>query len=48
VVLGTAASSERILLFLEPNKLSFQVANTLLKTAHLGDHARICTANVAE
>jgi hypothetical protein len=47
VVLVTA-SCERIVLFLEPNKLSFQVANTLLKTAHLGDHARICTANVAE
>jgi hypothetical protein len=48
VVLGTAASRERILLFLEPNKLGFQVANTLLKTAHLGDHARIWTADVAE
>ena len=48
VVLVTAASRERIILFLEPNKLSFQVANTLLKTAHLGDHARIWTADVAE
>jgi hypothetical protein len=26
--------SERVILFLEPNKLGFQVANTLLKTAH--------------
>jgi hypothetical protein len=47
VVLVTA-SCKRIVLFLEPNKLSFQVANTLLKTAHLGDHARIWTADVAE
>jgi hypothetical protein len=41
VVLVTAASRERIVLFLEPNKLGFQVANTLLKTAHLGDYTRI-------
>jgi hypothetical protein len=47
VVLVTA-SRQRVVLFLEPNKLSFQVANTLLKTAHLGDHARIWTADVAE
>jgi hypothetical protein len=47
VVLVTA-SRERIVLFLEPNKLSFQVANTLLKTAHLGDYTRIWTADVAE
>ena len=26
--------SERVILFLEPDKLGFQVANTLLKTAH--------------
>jgi hypothetical protein len=48
VILVTAASSERVVLFLEPHKLSFQVANTLLETAHLRDHARICTADVAE
>jgi hypothetical protein len=48
VVLVTAASSERIVLFLEPNKFSLQVANTLLKTAHLGDYTRIWTADVAE
>ena len=47
VVLVTA-SRERIVLFLEPNKLGFQVANTLLKTAHLGDYTRIWTADVAE
>ena len=41
VVLVTAASRERIVLFLEPNKLGLQVANTLLKTAHLGDYTRI-------
>jgi len=48
VVLVTAARCERIVLFLQPNKLGFQVANTLLKTAHLGDHAGIWTADVAE
>ena len=48
VVLVTAASSERIVLFLEPNKFSLQVANTLLKTAHLRNDARIWTADVAE
>jgi hypothetical protein len=26
--------SERVILFLEPDKLGFQVANTLLETAH--------------
>ena len=44
----TAASGKRVVLFLEPDKLGFQVANTLLETAHLGDHARIGTADVAE
>jgi len=48
VVFVTAASRERIVLFLEPNKFSLQVANTLLKTAHLRDDARIWTADVAE
>ena len=48
VILVTAASGKRVVLFLEPHKLGFQVANTLLETAHLGDHARICTADVAE
>jgi len=40
--------SERIVLFLEPDKLGFQVANALLETAHFGDHTRIGTADVAE
>ena len=40
--------SERVVLFLEPNKLGFQVANTLLETAHFGDHTRVGTADVAE
>ena len=34
--------------FLEPDKLGFQVANTLLQTAHFGDHTRVGTADVAE
>ena len=42
------ASSERVVLFLEPHNLGFQVANTLLETAHFRDHARIGAANVAE
>jgi len=48
VLVVTAASGKRIVLFLEPDKLGFQVANTLLETAHLGDHTRIWTADVAE
>jgi len=44
----TDPSGKRIVLFLEPDKLGFQVANTLLETAHLGDHTRIWTADVAE
>jgi hypothetical protein len=42
------ARRKRVVLFLKPNKLGFQVANTLLETSHLGDHARIGTADVAE
>ena len=48
VILMTDASGKRVVLFLKPDKLGFQVANTLLETAHLGDHARIGTADVAE
>jgi len=47
-VVVTAASRERVVLFLEPDKLGLQVANTLLKTTHLRDDARIWTADVAE
>jgi hypothetical protein len=39
---------KRVLLVLEPDKLGFQVANTLLETAHLVDHAEIGPADVAE
>jgi len=38
---------ERVVLFLEPDKLGFQVANALLQATHFGDHARIGTADVA-
>ena len=48
VILVTVTSGKRVVLFLEPHKLGFQVANTLLETAHLGDHAGIRTADVAE
>jgi len=41
-------SSKGIVLVLKPDKLGFQVANTLLETAHFRDHARIGTADVAE
>jgi hypothetical protein len=48
-VLGTSSlRGKYIVLFLEPHKLGFQVANTLLETAHLRDHAGIGTADVAE
>ena len=40
------ASSKDVVLFLEPDELGFQVANTLPETAHLGDHAGIGTAGV--
>jgi hypothetical protein len=41
-------SSKSIVLFLKPHKLGFQVANTLLETAHFRDHTRVGTADVAE
>jgi hypothetical protein len=44
----SAASGKRVVLFLEPHKLGFQVANALLQAAHLGDHAWIWAADVAE
>jgi hypothetical protein len=40
--------SKGIVLFLEPHKLGFQVANALLETTHFGDHAGIGTADVTE
>jgi len=39
---------ERVVLFLEPDKLGFQVPYSLLEAAHLGNHAGVGTANVAE
>jgi hypothetical protein len=39
---------KRVVLFLEPSELGFQVPNTLLEAAHLGYHAGIGTADVAE
>jgi hypothetical protein len=39
---------KRIVLFLKPDELGFQVANALLETTHFGDHTRVGTADVAE
>jgi hypothetical protein len=39
---------QRVLLLLKPDKLGFQVANALLETTHLIDHAEIGPADVAE
>ena len=39
---------KRVVLFLEPHKLGFQVPYSLLKAAHLGNHAGVGTADVAE
>jgi hypothetical protein len=48
VFLVTVLRSERVVFLLEPHQLGFQVTYTLLETAHLGDHSRIGTADVAE
>jgi hypothetical protein len=48
VLVMTETSSKCVVLFLEPGKLGFQVANTLLETAHFREHARVRTADVAE
>ncbi|HEU5389816.1 MAG TPA: hypothetical protein VFV73_28350 [Streptosporangiaceae bacterium] len=47
-VLLPDADGKRVVFFLEPDKPGFQVAGTLLQAAHLGDHAGIGTADVAE
>jgi hypothetical protein len=47
-VLVAALNGERVVLFLKPYKLGFEVAYSLLKAAHLGNHAGIGTADVAE
>ena len=39
---------KRVVLVLEPNKLGFQVPYALLEPTHLGKHAGIGTADVAE
>jgi hypothetical protein len=40
--------SKRVVLFLKPSELGLKVSNTLLEAAHLGYHARIGSADVAE
>jgi hypothetical protein len=47
-VLVASLNRERVILFLKPHKLGFQVAYSLLEAAHLGNHAGIGTADVAE
>jgi hypothetical protein len=47
-VLVASLNHERFVLFLKPHKLGFQVAYSLLEAAHLGYHAGIGTADVAE
>jgi hypothetical protein len=47
-VLVSSLYRERVVLFLEPDKLGFQVPYSLLEAAHLGNHAGIGTADVAE
>ena len=39
---------QRVVRFLKPYKLGFQVAYSLLEAAHLGNDAGIGTADVAE
>jgi hypothetical protein len=41
-------SGQRVVLLLEPVQRCFEITNSLLKAAHLGDHARIRPAYVAE
>jgi hypothetical protein len=41
-------NGKRVILFLKPYKLGFQVAYSLLEAAHLGNDAGIGTADVAE
>jgi hypothetical protein len=44
----SSLGSKHVVLVLEPSELGFQVPNTLLEAAHLGYHAGIGTADVAE
>ena len=47
-VLVACLNCERVVLFLKPHKLGFQIAYSLLEAAHLGNDAGIRTADVAE
>ena len=47
-VLVSSLNRKRVILFLKPYKLGFQVAYSLLEAAHLGNDAGIGTADVAE
>ncbi len=47
-VLVACLNRERVILFLKPYKLGFQVAYSLLEAAHLRNDAGIRTADVAE
>jgi hypothetical protein len=47
-VLVACFNRERVILFLKPYELGFQVAYSLLEAAHLGNDAGIRTADVAE
>ena len=48
LVLVGSLERQRVVLFLEPDKLGFQVPYSLLEAAHLGNHPGIGTADVAE
>jgi hypothetical protein len=41
-------SGQRVVLLLEPVQRCFEITHSLLKAAHLGDHARVRPAYVAE
>jgi hypothetical protein len=47
-VLVSSLNRKRVILFLKPYKLGFQVAYSLLEAAHLGNDAGIGTADVAK
>jgi hypothetical protein len=48
VFLASRMFRQRIVFLLKPDKFGFEVPYTLLEAAHLGNHARIWTADVAE
>jgi hypothetical protein len=47
-VLVSSLNRKRVILFLKPHKLGFQVAYSLLEAAHLRNDAGIGPADVAE